>query len=98
MLNGLTLVRWGTLSNGSTNETDELPNAWSLKVTEMTHIGGVGQYNRIGSFRVAFQDQQRCDLHLLHKTQRLLYPLSVRSLSKRGEEMANETQGLYINL
>jgi len=46
VLNGLTLTLRGTISYGATYEKDELFNAGSLKVTEVTHIGSVCEKHR----------------------------------------------------
>ncbi|KAF7838166.1 glycerophosphodiester phosphodiesterase GDPDL7-like [Senna tora] len=41
----------GALSDGATNENDELLDAGTLEVAEVAYIGSIRQYNRIGSIR-----------------------------------------------
>lgn len=64
MLDGLTLTGRGPFGDGAANEDDEFLDAGPLEVAEMAGIGGVGQYDRVGSFRIALEDQQGRDLHL----------------------------------
>lgn len=57
MLDGLTLTGRGPFGDGAANEDDEFLDAGPLEVAEMAGIGGVGQYDRVGSFRIALEDQ-----------------------------------------
>ena len=63
MLDGLSLTLRGAFGDGAADEDDELLDAGPLEEAEMAGVGGVGQYDRVGSFRAALEDQQRRDLH-----------------------------------
>lgn len=67
VLNGLALVGRGTFPYGPAHEDDEFSDAGPLEVAEMAHVRSVCEDHRIGwSIRVAFQHQQRRDLHLVY--------------------------------
>lgn len=66
VLNGLALVGRGALPYGPAHEDDEFFDAGPLEVAEVAHVRSVCEDHRIGrSVRVAFQHQQRRDLHLI---------------------------------
>lgn len=64
MLDGLALAGRGPLGDGPAHEDDEFPDAGPLEVAEVADVRRVGQDDRVGSLRVAFQHQQPRDLHL----------------------------------
>lgn len=64
VLDGLSLRGRGASGNSATDEDDEFLNAGPLEVSEMADIRSIGQIYRVGSIRVALQNQQRGDLHL----------------------------------
>ena len=55
VLNGLALGGWSPFGDGPAHEVDEFSDARPLEVAEMVHVRRVRQYHRVGSFRVAFQ-------------------------------------------
>lgn len=64
MLNRLTLARRGAFGDGAADEDDEFLDAGPLEIPEVAHVRRIRQNDRVGSFRLAFQDQQSRDLHL----------------------------------
>lgn len=64
MLDGLSLRRRSAFGDGATDEEDEFLDAGPLKVAEVADIQSIRKENRVGSVRVALENQQRRDLHL----------------------------------
>lgn len=76
VLDRLTLAGRCSFGDSTPDEDDEFLDAGPLKIPEVAHIGGVRQNDRVGSFRLALQDEQSRDLHLsLSRTFLSLFPL-----------------------